>query len=110
MNFTDDDVTRLATYITGHPDAKPNAQQLAATRALLGGLVKEGLPALVETLFGGASEEGRTWYRALGPDGSLWCETSNPREAADSTRGEDGYTLQRLPLYLVRTPWEAWTP
>lgn len=67
---------------------------------------------LIEALrqAGASVEDGRHWYRALGPDGSLWCETSNPREAAESVDGCDGYTLQRLPLYLVRTPWEPWQP
>lgn len=67
---------------------------------------------LIEALrqAGASVEDGRHWYRALGSDGSLWCETSNPREAVDSIDGRDGYTLQRLPLYLVRTPWEPWQP
>lgn len=42
MNLPDEEVARLATYITGHPDAAPSPAQLAAVRALLGGLAWEG--------------------------------------------------------------------
>lgn len=42
MSFTDDDVAHFATYITGHPEATPERVHLAATRAVLGGLAKEG--------------------------------------------------------------------
>lgn len=54
-------------------------------------------------------EPGRTWYRALRPDGSLWCETSDPREAAASVAGLEGYTLQQSKTYIVTTLWESWT-
>lgn len=111
-----DDVKRLATYITGHPEAQPLPHHLAAVRAVLGGLAREGLPAVVGIVFGGSAEEGRTWYRALSGDGKLWCETSDPREVAQSVEDVEavqdgqGYTLERLRCYIVRTPWEPWTP
>ncbi len=54
--------------------------------------------------------DGRTWYRALSPAGSLWCETSVPVEAIGSVAGREGYSLERLPTYVVRTPWEQWNP
>ena len=38
----DSEVRRFATYIAGHPDAEVTEPHLAATRALLGGLVAEG--------------------------------------------------------------------
>ncbi len=110
MRYTDDDVARLATHITGHPDAAPDERHLAATRALLAGLAGEGLPALVAGLFGGGAAEGHAWYRSLAPDGSLWCETSSPDEAAQSVDGLAGYTLQKLPTFTVRTPWQPWQP
>lgn len=55
-------------------------------------------------------EDKLVWYRALSPDGELWCESSDPQEVAKSVAGRKGYTLQRLPSYLVRTPWEPWQP
>jgi hypothetical protein len=33
-------------------------------------------------------ERGR-WWRVLAPDGSLWCETSNEREARERMRPGD---------------------
>jgi hypothetical protein len=34
------------------------------------------------------------WWRVLGPDDSLWCETSSEKEARDSLK--PGYSLQQL--------------
>ncbi|GAA3750337.1 hypothetical protein [Micromonospora maritima] len=38
----ENEVRRFAAYIAGHPDAEVTEQHLAATRALLGGLIAEG--------------------------------------------------------------------
>ena len=45
---------------------------------------------------GAVWEPGR-WWRVTAPDGSLWCETSNEREARDSVRPGD--TLSRQFVY-----------
>lgn len=74
------------------------------------GLAGSGFAETVRSLFGGSVEEGRAWYRALSADGSLWCETSNPDEVVESVAGRDGFVLERLPTYIVRTPWERWEP
>lgn len=29
------------------------------------------------------------WWRAIGPDGEIWCESSNEQEVRDSARGDD---------------------
>ena len=34
------------------------------------------------------------WWRVLGPDDSIWCETSSEQEARDSLK--PGYALQQL--------------
>jgi hypothetical protein len=34
------------------------------------------------------------WWKVTGPDGRLWCETSNEQEARDSMR--EGDKLERL--------------
>lgn len=41
-----------------------------------------------------ADWEPSRWWRVIAPDGSLWCETSDEREAMDAFRPGD--TLQRL--------------
>ncbi len=41
MDITDKEVAYYATFITGHPEAEPGPQHLAATRAVLGGLAKD---------------------------------------------------------------------
>lgn len=61
----------------------------------------------------------RTWYRAVGANGKVWCESSSPTEVEDSITGRatgllvDGwhlFTLQRLESYSVRSPWKEWHP
>lgn len=59
----------------------------------------------------GIDVEGHSvWYRALSPDGSLWCESSSPSEVRQSIRGREGYTLEQFTRYLITTPWEPWNP
>lgn len=52
----------------------------------------------------------QTWYRALTPDGKLWCESSSPGEVADAARMYPGSTLHRCEVRLVTGPWEPWEP
>lgn len=42
MDITDKEVAYYATFITGHPEAAPEPQHLAAARAVIEGLAKDG--------------------------------------------------------------------
>lgn len=48
--------------------------------------------------------EASRWWRVIAPDGSLWCETSDEREARSHMR--EGDTLERL---YIRTE-NRWVP
>lgn len=48
-------------------------------------------------------EPGR-WWRVIAPDGSLWCETSDEREAREAVRPGD--ELQRI----WQRPQYEWRP
>lgn len=41
-----------------------------------------------------ADYQGTKWWRAVGPDGRVWCESSSEQEVRDRLR--DGDELQRL--------------
>lgn len=59
---------------------------------------------------------GRTWYRAVGANGKIWSESSDPTkvsEATSSHRAGDEwhpFTFQRLERYVVTASWEEWNP
>lgn len=50
-----------------------------------------------------------TWYRSILRDGSLWCETSNPKEVVKMSEGKD-VIFQKLVTYLTDDGWEGWNP
>lgn len=50
----------------------------------------------------------KTWYRAiLQPEGTLWCESSDPEEVCRMSEGEDVF-FQKKELYLIENEWEPW--
>lgn len=50
----------------------------------------------------------KTWYRATKPDGSVWCESSDPQEVLD--RSDSDCSFQKLDIVQVTGPWKAWRP
>lgn len=52
-------------------------------------------------------EPGR-WYRAVAPDGSLWLETSNPKEVHE--RARPGDRLERLWHTTEQNEWRPLDP
>lgn len=59
-----------------------------------------------------AGRPGRTWYRSLAPDGTLQCESSNPRDFApgQSCHGQPNLTFERLQQWTATDGWQPWTP
>jgi hypothetical protein len=49
------------------------------------------------------------WYRSLLPDGSLWCETSDPDECVRMSEGRE-CTFQVLEVVQIDRPWREWVP
>lgn len=49
----------------------------------------------------------RRWYASYTPDGSLWCESSDPAEVLERSRGR-GCTYAVIVTYErhVREPWD----
>jgi hypothetical protein len=56
-----------------------------------------------------ADTRGHSWYRALDPDGRVWCESSNPDEVAASVKDRTDYTLETMTVYSASTTWKPWT-
>lgn len=50
----------------------------------------------------------KTWYRSLKPDGSLWCESSNPQEVLEQSDSDCAF--QKLEIIQVTGQWEPWHP
>jgi hypothetical protein len=53
-----------------------------------------------------SSELFSVWYRSLLPDGSVWCESSDPDEVLDSET--PGLTFQKKEVYKVSEGWVEW--
>lgn len=51
----------------------------------------------------------KTWYRALLPDGGIWCETSDPEECVRMSKGMD-VRFMRFPIMCTEGPWQEWKP
>ena len=49
------------------------------------------------------------WYRSLLPDGSLWCETSDPQECLIQSDGHN-CTFEMFETVQFDGPWKAWDP
>lgn len=50
----------------------------------------------------------KTWYRSsLQPEGTIWCESSDPEEVRRMSEGYDVF-FQKLEHYMVTTGWERW--
>lgn len=52
---------------------------------------------------------GKVWYRSCNPDGTVWCETSDPGEVVRMSAGLD-VTYWRLDGADLRYPWRPWEP
>ncbi len=69
--------------------------------------------AIAEALGQPPAVEHREWdgthYRSIRPDGTMWCESKNPREVIESAEGE-GWQFERLDYYRVTAGWQPWTP
>lgn len=51
----------------------------------------------------------RTWYRALLPDGRLWCESTEPDQVAQQSAGRRGLRFEKTVVELVEhtEPWDG---
>jgi hypothetical protein len=49
-----------------------------------------------------------TVYRAKGPNGHVWAESSDPQEVYK--RARPGDTLHRLDFYITTDGWQPWEP
>lgn len=52
----------------------------------------------------------QVWYRALLPDGKVWCESSDPKDLDRPGPAGVPLTYQRMTIELVESPWETFTP
>lgn len=52
----------------------------------------------------------RTWYRSVLPDGTVWCETSDPAEVVDRSGGHAGMRYQKHETFEVSAGWRPWKP
>lgn len=52
----------------------------------------------------------QTWYRAILPDGTVWCESRSAEDVIDSVDDRPGATFARLVIWQETGPWEPWEP
>lgn len=50
----------------------------------------------------------RSWYRSVTPDGTLWCEASDPHEVLDRTNPDEPLAYQRYDVYEITAGWQPW--
>ena len=92
-----------ATYVINRVSSGPNQAtsdhgQLPQAMALL---------AIAEAINGLRSDPAEwkadRWWRAVGPDGSVWCESSNEAEVRERARPDD--TIQRFYMTVPTGEW-----
>lgn len=52
-------------------------------------------------------EPKKTWYRSLYGNGRVWCESSDPDEVREMSKGKD-CTFERYDIYEVTERWQPW--
>ena len=52
----------------------------------------------------------KTLYRSVRADGTVWCESSDPRDPVTRTNGLTDLRFQRFDMYEVSDGWQPWTP
>ena len=94
-----DDATNAINMVSSGPNQATSVHgQAAIARSLL---------AIAEAINGlkphPAEWKADRWWRAIGPDGSVWCESSNEAEVRD--RARPGDTIQRFFMVVPQGEW-----
>lgn len=105
------DFCALMTHLGGSPDGPDDPAY--HYNDVIGALIDEvrRLLAWQVWLFSNRSPL-HARYQSLLPDGSVWCESSDPNDYAPGRPGNNrsGLTFQILRQWTVREPWAPWTP
>lgn len=98
MSAFDDAVNVINMVSSGPNQATSDHGQLAVALSLL---------AIAEAVNGlkpdPAEWKADRWWRTVGPDGSVWCESSNEAEVRE--RARPGDTIQRFYITVPSGEW-----